>query len=185
MRDITLEFSNNGIKIPGLIPYTYAQQFSVPGLFNTPAFNIRTEYNPSSTKIKCYVNDQLMVSTTQSQFSVVGNTLGIHMPSSDYYGGIGTKDPDINLRSYQADNGQSISAADVKNPDIWDRLLSVIPWGKEIWNFVNVFFAIINPFNTYGNDLMGIELIPWWLSAMVDIIIIGIIAYGVQILRGN
>ena len=186
LRDLVLEFSANEVRIPGWVPYTYEKTVSVPGLFNNPNLLIKTEYNPDTHLINCYVNNALIINNiSQNEFSLnVWGSVTHHV--DDWYGGIGTKETGITLTSYYTEGGQSLAGISSTEPSIWDRILDLVPWGREIWNFASIFLNIINPFaNVNTLDLTGQPIIPWFMSVFIDIMIIGIIAYGITILRGN
>ena len=175
-----LEVTNDGFKIPSHIPYLYDFTYSYPNLFSHDMLYIRTKYNPVSHNLVVSLDgSQLFDTTTPSPiFYTIGD-------SSNYYGGIGTKTDGLTLISYYAENGIKIAGGTEKSTTILDEVWKLVPYHDQIETFVNTIGAIANPFNSYGTDLTGEKLIPWWLTALVDIILIGIVAYGITILRGN
>ena len=178
---IYMEVTNDGFKIPSLIPYQYDYVFPYPNLFaKSDMMTIKTRYNPSSNLLEVYLDGgQLFaVDTPEPTFYTL-------FDSSNYYGGIGTKGERLTFISYFPENGIKLAGGTEKSLTIVDEVWKLVPYHDQIESFVNTLGAIANPFNNYGTDLTGEKIIPWWLTALVDIALVGIVAYGIQILRGN
>lgn len=177
-----LEFTDDGIKIPSVVPYFYNAQYPVRDFFNNPEFTITTAYNTNTRHLLCYVNNQLIIN--DYQFDI---TEALHKGCTDtcYYGGIGAKASYVTLENYYVYDGQSTNILE-DEPSFWDKILDIVPWGHEIWNFTNTFITIANPMaGMTTTDSLDEPIIPWWLSVLFDILIIGVVAYGVTVLRGN
>ena len=176
-----LEFTNTEVRVPATVPFTYSYRFSTPGLFNNLWFNISTEYNPDTNKLNWFVNDQW----GDININVPDRLLYWNfLETTTYYGGIGARDDGVTLTSYYASSGQNV----IGNPEdetFTDKVWEIVPYHDQIESFIGVFADIVNPFDSYGNDINGDPIVPWWMSVMVIIIIIGIAAFGIQILRGN
>lgn len=177
---LVLEVSDDEFRIPSAVPYLYSYRFPYPGLFDTHSMlYIRTRYSPALNKLSVSLDNTTLFSidTTRPVFYTI-------FDSSNYYGGIGTKTDKVTLVSYYPENGQVISGG-TKSLTVLDDIWKIVPYHEQIEDFVDVLGAILNPFNNYGTDLTGTKIIPWWLSTLIDIMLIGIIAYGIQILRGD
>lgn len=176
---LVLECTNDGFKIPGLIPYMYDYTYNIPNMFTTRDHLIQTKYNPSTNNlIVFYQGIELFGITAPAPVFLTA------FDSSNYYGGIGTKANGITLISYTATSGQTISG-NAEELTILDKVWEVVPYHDQIETFTGVIFDLVNPFDSYGNDMTGTPIIPWWISVFFIIITIGIVAYGIQILRGN
>ena len=175
---LELEFSDNAIKIPSTIPYLYQKTYDMPGLFYYPELKINTTYNPYTHHLLVSVNNGFALDIYPS--------VGTDIPKPhDYWGGIGTKDNGVTLTSF--DPVELNIPQITSNPSsIFGAICTTVPFCTEITKFTSVLFAIINPFSSdLTTDLTGQRIVPWFLSVLIDIAIIGIIAYGITILRGN
>jgi len=179
---IFLKFTNDGIRIPGMIPYTYVAEVPISNLFSRTYFNIHTRYNPTTNKVTCIVDNQYIF----NEVTIPDPTLYwmSFIDSSDYYGGIGAIDDGVTLTGWQVIGGQT-APGNPQRTSFLDDVWKIVPYYKEIEKFKDAFWDLVNPFDNYGSDLTGEPIVPWFISVFIDIIFIGIIAYAITILRGN
>ena len=64
-------------------------------------------------------------------------------------------------------------------------VVTSIPFGTEIVQFVNAINQVVNPYANPVTDLTGQPIVPWFIQIIFFILVGGIIAYGITILRGN
>ena len=182
---LLLYFKSDRIEMPNSIPFTPPlYTYMAPGLFIANTFNISTRYNPNIHNIKVFVDSQYAFDITQREpFNLLGFTSAYYY---DYYGGIGSDEKGTNLVFVQADISVPITST---GSSVLDTLLDVIPFARPISSFANTFtelarFRYSNATDT--GDWAGEAMIPWWLVIItIYIPIIAIIAYAIQLLRGD
>ena len=184
-----VEFEDNKVRIPDYLPFTYRYSVNVPGLFTNPMMNITTEWNPYTSHVRVTLGTNIVINTTIEEPCVIPV---IYCPSpspNDYFGGVGVKNDGVVWRGYYTYAGQVVTAEKL-DPEttVWNKILDIVPWGHEIKNFADTFLGITTfkySKATDTGDWSGQAIIPWWVAAMIDLIFIVIIAYGIQVLRGD
>ena len=185
-----VEFADNKVGIPGTIPFTYLYRTDVPGLFINPLMNVTTEWNPSTSHVKVSLNTNIVLNETIEEPCVIPVFFCPSPSPTDYFGGVGAKNNGVTWRGYYTLAGQSVTNEQV-NPEtpVWNAILDIVPWGHEIKNFADTFLGIATfqySTATDTGDWAGEPIIPWWIVVFtIYIPIIAIVAYGIQLLRGD
>lgn len=180
-----LEFRDDGIFIPGWIPWTYDYQYPIPSQFTITEFNISTEYNPSTHNLTVWVNNQYGFRNL-----IINEPCGIFCPTddiTDYYGGVGARDKYVTVKSIYSLGGIQVNNVQ-DTTGFLDDIWRLVPYYKEIGQFTGTIWGLVTFDYSFGNhtDLTGTVFVPWYIVIFaIYIPLIAAVGYIITILRGN
>ena len=182
---LVLAFKTDKIEMPNSLPFgSPLYTYNVPGILTKEKLDIMTRYNPATHEVQVWVNNQYGFYITQEEpFNLFGFTSAMYY---DYYGGIMSYDENVVLENVEANIEVPITTS---GSSILDTLLDVIPFARPITSFLQTFMGMATfqySTATDTGDWSGEPIIPWWVVIFVIYLpIIVIIAYAIQVLRGN
>ena len=181
-----VEFKNDGIRIPGITPFTYDYEYLVTNLFTTPEFNIQTKYNPRTDNVVVLVNSMYGFDITLEEPCFL--ICPTHDPSHSY-GGVGAAKKYTTIKKIKSEGGLRVtSSQSEETPGLIDEVWSIVPYHDEIESFASTVWGLITFQYSFGEqtDLTGEALVPWWIVTFaIWLPLIGVFAYLITVLRGT
>ena len=181
-----IEFKNDGIRIPGILPFSYDYQYPVSNLFANTEFQIQTKYNPRTNNVVLLVGNMYGFDITQEE------PCFLICPSQDpshSYGGVGAHEKYVTIKQIKSEGGIIVAQSQSEEtPGLIDELWSIVPYHDEIDAFASTVWGLITFQYSFGEqvDLTGTVMVPWWIVTFaIWIPLIGIFAYIITVLRGN